>query len=110
MAHAVDHLMALADMVSIPMLLKVMKSTMRPVVAVKIPEVDDMMEKAQTKVDAIRKGKEAVQGAIPIGEVIFVHNCLTYNLEWQHPKEGKATSYLASIVCRYMDELMHKDK
>ena len=69
-------------MVSIVMLLKVMNSTMRPVVAVKIPEVDDMMEKAQAKVDAIWKAKETCQGARLIDEVIFTQNCPTYNPEW----------------------------
>ena len=110
--HAVDtadNTLALADMVSVPILLKVMNATMRPVVAVKIPEVDDMLEKAQEKVDVIRKAKEACQGARLIDEVIFAQNCPTYNPEWQHSKEGRAMSYLASKVCRYMDELMHKD-
>ena len=34
----------------------------------------------------------------------------TYNPEWQHSNEGKATSYLAMLVCRYMNELQRKDK
>ena len=52
-ADATDHLAGLADMVSVPILLKVINVTMMPVVAIKIPKVDDMMEKAQAKVDAI---------------------------------------------------------
>ena len=103
-----DHLASLCDMVSIPMMLKVMNATMRLVVAVKISEIDDMM--AQVKVDAIHKAKEAMQGARLIDEVVFAQNCPTFNPEWQHSKEGKAMSYLASLVCRYMYELERKDK
>ena len=36
----------------------VMNVTMRPVVVVRIPEVDDMMDRAQEKVDAIKQAKE----------------------------------------------------
>ena len=86
-----------------------MNVTMRPVVAVKIPKVDDMLERAQEKVEAIRKVKEACRGQKSINEVIFAQNCPSYNREWHHLKEGRATSYLATIVCRYMDELMRKD-
>ena len=50
-ADVTDHLTALADMMNIPGLLQVMDVTLCLVVAVKIPEVDDMLEKAQEKVD-----------------------------------------------------------
>ena len=49
-----------------------MNTTMRPVVAVGIPEVDKMMEKAQAKVEAIQKTKEVTAGAQPIDKVIFI--------------------------------------
>ena len=45
-----------------------------------------------------------------IDEVIFAQNVPTYNPEWQHSNEGRATSYLAMLVCRYMNELQRKDK
>ena len=107
---AVDHLVTLLDLVSIPMTLKVMNATLRLVVTVKIPEVDDMLEQAQEKVEAIRKAKEKMQGSRLIDKVIFAQNCPSYNPEWRHVKEGKATAYLASLVCRYMDKCMRKDK
>ena len=90
MADAADHLVTLSDLVSIPMLLKVMNAIMKPVIAVRMPEVDDMMEAAQVKVEAIQKAKEATQGAQPIDQVIFAQNCPLYNLEWQHPKRRKS--------------------
>ena len=86
-----------------------MNATLRPVVAVRIPEVDDMIERAQQKVEAIKKAKEMAGGTRPIDQVIFVQNCPTYNLEWAHSLEGKPTAYLASLVTRYMDERMRKD-
>ena len=49
-------------------------------------------------------------GSRPIDEVVFAQNVPTYNPEWQHSNEGKATSYLATLVCRYMNELQRKDK
>ena len=58
-ANSADYLAQLTDMVSLPATIKVMNSTLRPVVAVKIPEVDDMLERAQQKVEAIKKAKEA---------------------------------------------------
>ena len=58
-----------------------MNLTLRPVVAVKIPEVDDIMERAQQKVEAIQRAKEAVGGVKLIDEVIFVQNCPSYNPE-----------------------------
>ena len=97
-------------MVNLPITLKVINATMQPVVAVKIPEVDEMFERAQAKVDAIRKAKEKTGGLRPIDEVIFVQNVPTYNPEWKHSTNGRATSYLATLVCWYMNELQRKDK
>ena len=42
-AEAADNLSALTEMVSLPILIKVISATMRPTVAIKIPEVDDMI-------------------------------------------------------------------
>ena len=59
--HAADaaiHLATLMDLVSLPITIKVMNVTMKPVVAVRIPKVNDMMEQAQGKVDAIKRAKE----------------------------------------------------
>ena len=78
--------------------------------AVKIPEVDSMLQRAQDKVDAIKRVHSMTAGARLIDEVVFAQNVPTYNPEWQHSNEGKATSYLATLVCRYMNELQRKDK
>ena len=105
--HAVnssDYLAELTDMISLPATIKIMNTTLRLVVTLKIPEVDDMLERAQQKVEAIRKAKEATTGVRPIDQVIFAQNCPSYNPEWAHSKEGKLTAYLASLVTRYMDE------
>ena len=72
-------------------------------VAVKIPEVDNMLQRAQDKVDAIKRVQAMTAGAHPIDKVVFAQNVPTYNPEWQHSNEGKATSYLATLVCRYMN-------
>ena len=88
----------------------VCKVCQRPVVAVKIPEVDEMLQRAQDKVDAIKRVQLRTAGSRPIDEVVFAQNVPTYNPEWQHSNEGKATSYLATLVCRYMNELQRKDK
>ena len=109
-ADAADHLVTLTDVASIPVVLTVMNAVQRPVVAVRIPEVDDMMAKAQEKVDAIRRAKARTAGVSPIDEVVFAQNVPTYNPEWEHSAEGRATSYLATLVCRYMNELQRKDK
>ena len=109
-ANSADYLGSLCNMVSLPVTIKVMNATLRLVVAVRIPEVDNMMEAAQAKVNVIKRAKEAMAGAQPIDQVIFAQNCLTYNPELVHSKEGKLTVYLASLVCRYMHELMRKDK
>ena len=56
------------------------------------------------KVDAIRRVQLRTAGSRPIDEVVFAQNVPTYNPEWQHSNEGKAMSYLATLVCRYMNE------
>ena len=109
-ADATDHLVMLTDIASMPVVLMVINAVQQPVVAVKIPEVDEMMQRAQDKVDVIRRVKNRTGGLRPIDEVIFAQNILTYNPEWQHSNEGRATSYLATLVCRYMNELQRKDK
>ena len=53
-AEAADNLSALTEMVSLPILIKVISATMRPTVAIKIPEADDMIARAQEKVDTIK--------------------------------------------------------
>ena len=45
-AEVADNLAALTEMVSLPILIKVISATMRPTVAIKIPEVDDMIARA----------------------------------------------------------------
>ena len=107
---AADHMITLTKIASIPVALMVINAVQQPVVAVKIPEVDEMMQRAQDKVDAIRNVKIRTGGVHQIDEVIFVQNIPTYNPEWQHSNEGRATSYLATLVCRYMNELQRKDE
>ena len=68
-----------------------------------------MLERAQQKVEAIRKAKEATSGVRPIDQIIFAQNCPTWNPEWAHSIEGKLMAYLASLVMWYMDEWMWKD-
>ena len=109
-AEAVDNLSALMEMVSLPMLIKVISATMRPTVAIKIPEVDDMIARAQEKVDAIKQAKQKVSELRPKDKVVFAQNVPKYNPEWEHSPNGRATSYLATLVCRYMHELQQKDK
>ena len=109
-AEAADNLSALTEMVSLPILIKVISATMRPTVAIKIPKVDDMIARAQEKVDAIKQAKQKVGELRPIDEVVFAQNVPKYNLEWEHSPNGRATSYLATLVCQYMDELQQKDK
>ena len=109
-ADAADHLVTLTEIASLPVVLMVMNACQRPVVAVKIPEVDEMLQRAQDKVDTIRRVQLRTAGSRPIDEVVFAQNVPTYNPEWQHSNEGKATSYLATLVCRYMNELQRKDK
>ena len=109
-ADAADHLVTLTDIASLPVVMTVINACQQPVVAVKIPEVDDMMQRAQDKVDTIRRVQIRTGGVHLIDGVVFAHNILTYNPEWQHSNEGRATSYLATLVCRYMNELQRKDK
>ena len=109
-AEAVDNLASLTEMVSLPILVKVISVTMRPTMAIKILEVDNMMARVQEKVDAIRQAKQKVSELRPIDEVVFVQNVPKYNPEWEHSPNRRATSYLATLVCRYMHELQQKDK
>ena len=51
---AADHLVALTEIASLPVVITVMNSCQRSVVAVKILEVDEMLQRAQDKVDAIK--------------------------------------------------------
>ena len=109
-AEAADNLASLTDLVSLPILIKVISATMRPTVAIKIPEVDDMIARAEQKVEAIRQAKQKVGELKPIDEVVFAQNVPKYNPEWEHSPNGRATAYLATLVCRYMHELQQKDK
>ena len=104
------NLASLMDLVSLPILIKVISATMRPTVAIKIPEVDDMMARAEQKVEAIRQAKQKVGELKPIDKVVFAQNVPKYNLEWEHSPNGRATAYLVTLVCRYMHELQQKDK
>ena len=109
-AEVADNLASHTEMVSLPILVKVISVMMRPTVAIKIPKVDDMMARAQEKVDAIRQVKQKVGELKPIDKVVFAQNVPKYNLEWEHSPNGRATSYLVTLVCRYMHELQQKDK
>ena len=109
-AEAADNLASLTDLVSLPIVIKVMSTTMRPTVAIKIPEVDDMIARAEQKVEAIRQAKQKVGELKAIDEVVFAQNVPKYNPEWEHSPNGRATAYLATLVCRYMHELQQKDK
>ena len=98
-AEAADNLVTLTEMVSLPIVVKVISATMRPTVAIKIPEVDDMIARAQKKVDAIKQAKQKVSELRPIDKVMFAQNVPKYNPEWEHSPNGRATSYLATLVC-----------
>ena len=87
-AEAADNVASLTEMVSLPILVKVISATMRPTVAIKIPEVDDMMARVQEEVDAIRQAKQKVGELRPIDEVVFVQNMPKYNPEWEHSPNG----------------------
>ena len=78
-AEAADNLAPLMDMVSLPILVKVISGTMRPTVSIKIPELDDMIAQAQEKVDAIKQAKQKVSEWQPINEVMFTQNVSKYN-------------------------------
>ena len=109
-AEAVENLATLTELASLPIVIKVISATMRPTVAIKIPEVDDMIARAQEKVDAIKQAKQKVGELRPIDEVVFAQNVPKYNPEWEHSPNRRATSYLATLVCHYMHELQQKDK
>ena len=85
---AADNMANLTELVSLPILIKVISTTMRPTVAIKIPEVDEMMARAQQKVDAIRQAKQKVGELKPIDEVVFAQNVPRYNPEWEHSPNG----------------------
>ena len=87
-AEAADNLASLTDMVSLPILVKVISATMRPTMAIKIPEVDEMMARAAQKVEAIRQAKQKVSELKPIDEVVFAQNVPRYNPEWEHSPNG----------------------
>ena len=87
-AEAADNLASLTDLVSLPILIKVISATMRPTVAIKIPEVDDMIARAEQKVEAIRQAKQKVGELKPIDEVVFAQNVPKYNPEWEHSPNG----------------------
>ena len=53
-ADVADHLVTLTEIASLPVVMMVINTCQQPVVAVKIPEVDEMMQRAQDKVDAIK--------------------------------------------------------
>ena len=106
-ADVADHLVTLTEITSLPVVMTVMNACQRPVVAVKIPE---MLQRAQDKVDAIKRVQLRTAGSRPIDEVVLAQNVPTYNPEWQHCNEGKATSYLVTLMCKYMNELQRKDK
>ena len=72
-ADAADHLVTLTEIASLPVVMTVMNACQRPVVAVKIPEVDEMLQRVQDKVDAIRRVQLRTAGSRPIDEVVFSH-------------------------------------
>ena len=109
-AEAADNMASLTELVSLPILIKVISTTMRPTMAIKIPEVDEMMARAEQKVEAIRQAKQKVGELKPIDEVVFAQNVPKYNPEWEHSPNRKATTYLATLVCCYMHKLQQKDK
>ena len=87
-AEAADNLTLLTELVSLPILVKVISATMSPTVAIKIPKVDDMIARAQEKVDAIRQAKQKVGELRPIDEVVFAEKVPKYSLEWEHSPNG----------------------
>ena len=68
-AELADNLALLTELVSLPILVKVISATMRATMAIKIPEVDDMIVRAQEKVDAIKQAKQKVGELRPIAEL-----------------------------------------
>ena len=78
-AEAADNLASLTELVSLPILVKVISATMRPTVAIKIPEVDEMIARAQEKEDAIKQAKQKVGELRPIDKVVLAQNIPKYN-------------------------------
>ena len=70
-ADAADHLVTLTEIASLLIVMMVINTCQRPVVVVKIPEVDDMLQRAEDKVDAIKRVQSMTAGARLIDEVIF---------------------------------------
>ena len=60
--------------------------------------------------DAIKQATQKVGELQPIHEVVFAQNIPKYNPEWEHSPNGRAMSYLATLVCQYMHKLQQKDK
>ena len=87
-SEAADNLASLIDLVSLPIVIKVISATMRPTVAIKILEVDDMIARAEQKVEAIRQAKQKVGELKAIDEVVFAQNVPKYNPEWEHSPNG----------------------
>ena len=87
-AEAADNMANLTELVSLAILIKVISATMRPTMAIKIPEVDEMMVRAEQKVEAIRQVKQKVGELKPIDEVVFAQNVPKYNPEWEHSPNG----------------------
>ena len=64
-AEAADNMASLMELVSLPILIKVISAMMRPTMAIKIPEVDEMIARAEQKVEEIRQAKQKVrQGGV----------------------------------------------
>ena len=87
-AEAADNMASLTELVSLPILIKVISAMMRPTMAIKIPEVDEMMARAEQKVEAIRQAKQKVGELKPIDKVVFAQNVPKYNPEWEHSPNG----------------------
>ena len=87
-AEAADNMASLTELVSLPILIKVISAMMRPTMAIKIPEVDEMMGRAEQKVEAIRQVKQKVRELKPIDVVVFAQNVPKYNPEWEHSPNG----------------------
>ena len=85
---AADNLATLTELASLLIVIIVISATMRPTVAIKIPEVDDMIARVQEKVDAIKQAKQKVGELRPIDEVVFMQNIPKYNPEWEHSPNG----------------------
>ena len=109
-AEVADNMTSLTEMVSLPILLKVISATMRPTVAIKIPEVDEMMVRAEQKVEAIRQVKQKVGELKPIDEVVFAQNVPKYNRSGSTHRTEEPPPTLRHWYAGYMHELQQKDK